>query len=85
MVVVEVVLCGDVGYGPVLVPEVSDAGGLALVGVEGLLVVPLFPVGSGAFDAMWLVIVTVASSVPSTRNNMTTNKHIVLRQCPTKF
>lgn len=66
IVVVVVVVCGDVGYGPALVPEVSAAGGPALVGVEGLLLVPLFPVGSGAFDAvcLLLVIVTAASSLP---------------------
>lgn len=66
VVVVVVLVCGDTGCGPALVPEVSAAGGPAFVVAEGMLVVPVFPAWSGDFDAVcrWIVTFTVVSSVP---------------------
>lgn len=48
-----------------LVPELSVAGGPAFVRLEGGIVVPVFPVGAGAFDTAcpWLVTVTLVFSV----------------------
>lgn len=64
------VVCWDVV--PALVAKVSAAGGPALVRVEGLLVVPVFPAGAGDPDTVcsWLLTVTVIFSVPSTRENV---------------
>lgn len=64
------VVCGDVV--PALVAKVSAAGGPALVRVEGVLVVPVFPAGAGDPDTVcsWLLTVTVVFSVPSTRENV---------------
>lgn len=64
IVVVLVVACGDV------VSLVPATGGPALLDwADWVLVVPVFPAGSVAFDAACTVEATVA---PSTRNNMTT-------------
>lgn len=64
------VVCGDVV--PALVAKVSAAGGPALVRVEGVLVVPVFPAGARDPDTVCSLLLTVTAifSVPSTRENV---------------
>lgn len=65
--VVGVVWVADMDVVTALVLKVSAAGGPVLVRVGGVRVVPVFPDGNGAADAVGTL------TIPSKRNNMSMN------------